>query len=318
MPERSERLRIAVGDGTFECAVDGLSVVCNAVTPPNPSDYGDACNSAPNACGDTAAGTIGCDGSCGALPPANPPGYGEPCTSAPNACGDTAAGTIGCDGSCSAVPPPAADADGDGTPDCLDQCPADPNKTAPGLCGCGAPETVATFYRDLDADGFGNPAASVQACSAPAGFVANNTDCDDGNASRHPGAAEVCNGIDDDCDGQLEESVDADHDGVNDCGADLCPATRADRAYVPPVPLITLLPHHYELRMTGGTFVWRTTPQPKSGGFKPTIADTHGCSCKQILDALRGKAPNRIAQIMMLGQYFFGCTMGTLEGWIEM
>ena len=31
--------------------------------------------------------------------------------------------------------------------DCVDQCPADPDKTEPGLCGCGAPET------DSDDDG---------------------------------------------------------------------------------------------------------------------------------------------------------------------
>jgi hypothetical protein len=253
---------------------------------------------------------------CNATTPANPAGYGDPCSSAPNACGDTAAGTIGCDGSCDAVPPAAADPDGDGTPDCLDQCPADPNKTAPGVCGCGLPETVSTFYRDLDADGFGNPAASVQACSAPAGFVADNTDCDDANATRHPGAAEVCNGIDDDCDGQIEESVDADHDGVNDCGADRCLDTKADRAYMPPVPAITLLPQHWEVRASGGGFAWQTKPRPK--GFNPTLADTHGCSCKQILDTLRGSTHNRVERLLMLGQYFFGCTRGTLERWIAM
>src|SRR5690606_17434971 len=35
---------------------------------------------------------------------------------------------------------PDTDADGDGTPDCLDGCPTDPNKTAPGACGCGIPD----------------------------------------------------------------------------------------------------------------------------------------------------------------------------------
>ncbi|HEX6846813.1 MAG TPA: MopE-related protein [Chitinophagaceae bacterium] len=64
-----------------------------------------------------------------------------------------------------------------------------------------------TFYRDLDGDGFGNPAVTQQACSAPAGYVVNNTDCNDNNATIYPGATEVCNGVDDDCDGQIDEGV---------------------------------------------------------------------------------------------------------------
>ncbi|HEY5373557.1 MAG TPA: LamG domain-containing protein, partial [Polyangiaceae bacterium] len=32
------------------------------------------------------------------------------------------------------------DTDTDGTPDCIDKCPADPQKTAPGVCGCGVAE----------------------------------------------------------------------------------------------------------------------------------------------------------------------------------
>jgi hypothetical protein len=76
-----------------------------------------------------------------------------------------------------------------------------------------------TFFRDLDGDGFGNPFVTQLACSIPAGFVSNSTDCDDGHASAHPGAIEICNGIDDDCDGQIDEGVkilfylDADNDG---------------------------------------------------------------------------------------------------------
>ncbi|MFC1494575.1 fibronectin type III domain-containing protein [Thermodesulfobacteriota bacterium] len=39
------------------------------------------------------------------------------------------------------------DSDEDGTSDCLDNCPEDPDKTEPGICGCGASET------DSDGDG---------------------------------------------------------------------------------------------------------------------------------------------------------------------
>ncbi|MBM4398626.1 MAG: hypothetical protein FJ087_23435, partial [Deltaproteobacteria bacterium] len=58
-----------------------------------------------------------------------------------------------------------------------------------------------------------------QACAAAAGWVADSTDCDDVRAAVHPGAAEACNGLDDDCDGGVDEGVlstfrrDADGDG---------------------------------------------------------------------------------------------------------
>ncbi len=76
-----------------------------------------------------------------------------------------------------------------------------------------------TFYRDRDQDGFGDGKSPAQACAAPAGHVADGTDCDDASASVKPGGAEACNGKDDDCDGQIDEGVkatfyrDADGDG---------------------------------------------------------------------------------------------------------
>jgi hypothetical protein len=62
-----------------------------------------------------------------------------------------------------------------------------------------------TFYRDADGDGFG-AGSSTQACTAQAGYVADHTDCNDGNAAIHPGATELCgNGIDDNCNGFVDE-----------------------------------------------------------------------------------------------------------------
>ncbi|MDQ2936302.1 MAG: DNA/RNA non-specific endonuclease, partial [Acidobacteriota bacterium] len=75
-----------------------------------------------------------------------------------------------------------------------------------------------TFYRDADGDSYGNAALTTQACGPPSGYVANNTDCNDSNGAVHPGAVEVCDGIDNNCDGRIDEGfADTDHDGQADC-----------------------------------------------------------------------------------------------------
>lgn len=86
-------------------------------------------------------------------------------------------------------------------------------------CDGGIDEGVlTTFYRDADGDTYGNALVTTTACSAPTGYVANSTDCDDANAAIKPGATEVCgNGIDDNCDGVIDETnliwyIDADGD----------------------------------------------------------------------------------------------------------
>lgn len=63
-----------------------------------------------------------------------------------------------------------------------------------------------TFFRDADGDGYGNDQDSVLAYAVPPGYVTNKTDCNDANRNVHPGAKEnVCNGIDDNCDGHIDE-----------------------------------------------------------------------------------------------------------------
>jgi gliding motility-associated-like protein len=88
-----------------------------------------------------------------------------------------------------------------------------------------------TFYADADGDGFGNNAVTILACSAPAGFVANNTDCDDTNNTIFPGAVEICDGFDNDCDLAIDESgnlsfyADADGDGFGDPSVEVLACT---------------------------------------------------------------------------------------------
>ena len=67
-------------------------------------------------------------------------------------------------------------------------------------------EAMTTYYGDADGDGYGDPANTTEACAAPAGYVTDNTDCDDTNAAVNPGATEVCNGIDDDCDTLVDDA----------------------------------------------------------------------------------------------------------------
>jgi len=68
-----------------------------------------------------------------------------------------------------------------------------------------------TWFRDADGDGHGDPAQPAPDCEAPAGFVASDSDCDDTDPAVSPDATELCDGIDNDCDGQTDEdsAVDA-------------------------------------------------------------------------------------------------------------
>ncbi|HHO50795.1 MAG TPA: hypothetical protein ENK18_07935 [Deltaproteobacteria bacterium] len=61
---------------------------------------------------------------------------------------------------------------------------------------------------DADGDGVGSIAAlslTPSCLNTPTGGTHLVGDCDDGNGLIHPGAIEVCNGVDDDCDGTVDE-----------------------------------------------------------------------------------------------------------------
>ncbi|MCB9686611.1 MAG: putative metal-binding motif-containing protein [Alphaproteobacteria bacterium] len=86
------------------------------------------------------------------------------------------------------------------------------------------PNGTTTFYLDTDRDGFGDPAVPSEAmCTAPPGYVSDDTDCDDLDFLIYPGAPELCDGLDGDCNGIPDDNVqlldwyvdsDGDHWGV--------------------------------------------------------------------------------------------------------
>ena len=98
----------------------------------------------------------------------------------------------------------------------------------------GEIDNESIFYADNDGDGYGDPLIQVSDCEAPSGYVSNSDDCDDTNPSINPGAAEECDGIDNDCDGEIDENgslisyyADFDGDGYGD------PATEVSDCEVP-------------------------------------------------------------------------------------
>jgi len=62
------------------------------------------------------------------------------------------------------------------------------------------------WYTDDDGDGFGRTASAVFSCTQPAGTVALDGDCDDTKVSKNPGALEVCDALDNDCDGLVDDN----------------------------------------------------------------------------------------------------------------
>ena len=136
-----------------------------------------------------------------------------------------------CDGG-GILGPQDSDRDGHTTPgDCDDADPA----THPGAiddscdgidqdCDGRADElapSIQLWYPDDDGDGYGDYARAAVGCAQPPGTTEDFHDCDDTDAAVHPGASDdVCNGVDDDCDGDFDEGADGTSTFYTDADAD--------------------------------------------------------------------------------------------------
>ena len=66
---------------------------------------------------------------------------------------------------------------------------------------------VDMYYVDADGDGFGDDATGVETCAQPANTVTVGGDCDDLNDQIYPGAVEICDNEDNNCDGNTDEGL---------------------------------------------------------------------------------------------------------------
>jgi len=88
-------------------------------------------------------------------------------------------------------------------PDATEMCDGIDNN-CDGVVDEDSASDAVTWYQDDDGDGHGNSGSWVSACTNPPGYADNADDCDDNNAITHPGIVEVCDGFDNDCDGDVD------------------------------------------------------------------------------------------------------------------
>jgi hypothetical protein len=155
------------------------------------------------------------------------------------------------------------DLDQDGIMDCAD-------------CVLNNPDQLASmkkiWYYDYDGDGYGNPDVYIKTCEIREGYVADNTDCDDSLDAVYPGAIELQDGIDNDCDGIIDNNI------IGDCD-DGRLIYSPEGTYV--FRFMNIYNHDYIIDYFDGTYFSGTGGYPAGGPYRTwekiegTVVDGH-------------------------------------------
>lgn len=131
-----------------------------------------------------------------------------------------------------------------------------------------------TYYADNDNDGYGDAADVLEGCSPIAGYVLNSNDCDDANGDVYPDATEICNLLDDNCDGLIDESI------INTTLTISGPTTFCKGSNVT-LNAEVVVGYSYQWKKNGapipGAFS-NSYSATKSGNYQVTISTAEGCS----------------------------------------
>lgn len=131
-----------------------------------------------------------------------------------------------------------------------------------------------TYYADNDNDGYGNAVAVLEGCNPIAGYVINSNDCDDANGDVYPDATEICNLLDDNCDGLVDESI------INTALTISGPTTFCKGSNVT-LNAEVAVGYNYQWKKNGAPIpgaVSSNYTASKSGGYEVTISTVEGCS----------------------------------------
>src|SRR6185503_16064202 len=118
------------------------------------------------------------------------------------------------------------------------------------------------------------------ACSQPTGYVANNTDCNDGNAAIHPGAQELCNGVDDDCDGNIDNVASPVASFTASC-TNMFPGNTSLLTSTSTPGGGTITSYQWNLNgsaISGATNATYTTGANAAGNYSLTVTNSNNCS----------------------------------------